>query len=274
MRASPVGSVASSGWEATMWSRASMIVRHRSAKNDERCQKTLARGSVHGPDVGPAGGPQQQVVVLGVAAGQLLVDQADPVDQRLPAEQVGRRVGLRHARAEQLGVGDPPAVEDPGRDLAPRLDQHAGGDDLHVGVGGQQLDLGVELARQPQVVVVAEGHQLGGGRGDAGVAGAGQARDPLVAEGADDPLGARGADLLALQVGLGLGLVEHGQHLDVARVALVDDGLHGSPQQHRSVTRGDHHRHRGVVGRVRLGGVGVGPRLVHDPLIGQRTRPM
>ena len=121
---------------------------------DVRAAVTCTTGCV-------AGGAQQELVVLGVAAGDLLVDEARPVQQARPrrirnvdgcssvsrdAQQVGqRRPACAVQRAVHGVVGVPHRM--------PHVDEHG------VRYLGQRRHLGPQLARDATVVVVAERHQ-------------------------------------------------------------------------------------------------------------------
>src|SRR5437879_2068083 len=187
-----------------------------------------------GQDPGLPGAPEEPLVVLGVAAGDVLVDEADPVEGR-PAHDDRGGVGLHDPGPQQVGEGDPAVGEDPGDRLVLVDDPDAAGGDLGVGVGIEGGHLAGQLLRQPLVVVVAEGDVGPAGGQDAGVAGAGQAGVALGV--ADYGAGPSGGDLDLDRVGLRL--VEDDHDLDLAGVGLLHHPPDGPVQQHGAFPGGD-----------------------------------
>ncbi len=171
-------------------------------------------------DAGDPGGAEQQIVVLGVTARNVLVDQSDPFDKRGPMHQPARRMDLGHPVLEEAFEGQPVGPGHPGGVGTFVADEDAGAGGPSAAVGGQGLELGLELARQPLVVVVTEGDPGIGGHVDPAVPGPGQTRRALV--GGDDevdvgtPLVGRIVD----QGRIGFGPIEHDDDLDRCVVAL------------------------------------------------------
>ena len=195
---------------------------------------------LHGQDLSGPGGPQQPLVVLGIAAGDVLVDEADPVEGG-PGDHHGGGVGLHDPGAEQVGEGDPVGRVDPGHFLVLVADVDATGGHLGRRTGDHGRHLALELGRQPLVIVVAEGHELAHRRQHPAVAGAGQAGGAVVADHAQRP------SLGHVHLGTdGLGLIEDEDALQVALVALLHDPLHGPAQQHRPLPGGDDDAYRGA----------------------------
>ncbi|GAB3958803.1 hypothetical protein GCM10027614_77020 [Micromonospora vulcania] len=89
-----------------------------------------------------ARGAQQELVVLRVAAGDLLVDQPEPGAQRNGADQERGRVQLGHPVAQQIGEGDRVPGQHPVDGVPVVADPDAAADQLRVGGLGQRLDLG------------------------------------------------------------------------------------------------------------------------------------
>src|SRR5699024_2862775 len=134
------------------------------------------------------GQPQQEVVVLAVAEGDLLVHAAGQGQQVLAAAEEGGGVQLTHPRAQQVipgGGGGWPAVDRP----LERDDADPAGDHGCFRALPPERGLGGELVGSPLVVVVAEGDQGPRGAYDSGVPGSGESGGAIVAAGTQRDLG-------------------------------------------------------------------------------------
>ena len=195
------------------------------------------QGSGDAEDGAGAGRAQQEVVVLPVGGGQLLVEGADgPAGQQvLPPVDGGGGVQGRHPVPQQVlelgaGGGEHPMVP------SVAAQQHRAGHGRGLRVLAPQPHLRVELAGQPLVVIVAEPDQLPGAQLRPGVASAGQPLAVLVGDGAQ---GAPGGHRHVLE-GVDGDVVVGDDHLDLARVVLGEQGAHGPAQQLRTSDGGDH----------------------------------
>jgi len=112
-------------------------------------------------------------------------------------------------------------------------DDDGAGAHLRVWFPQEAGHLGADLARQPYVIVVAEGHQVSLERHDSGISGTSEPRAAEVATDADRPLAT------ALELMVGWDLVVDDDYLDPAGVVLLSYSLQGQPNELGSVSGGD-----------------------------------
>ena len=189
---------------------------------------------VHGDGL-VAGGPQHPVVVLGVAAGDVLVHRTDGPPERVLPHDGGAHARLGPPGAEQVGEPEDGAVLALGDQLVVDGDRHVGDGGVRAG-GFEEGQLVAGLRREPQVVVVAEPDVGGAGGGGAAVAAARQPVAPVVEQNADGAV-----RIVDRQPPLGLVLVPRHDGLDRPRVVLGDDRGDGLADLHRTRVGGDHH---------------------------------
>ena len=181
----------------------------------------------------------QQVPVLGHAARQRLVHEADAVEQSRAPDEERRRVQHGHPRADQRDMVDAITSGQPHGALTAVVDRHRGRDELRLRCGLERGHLGLELAGQPEVVVVAERDQWRRRGEDAGVAASRQPRGAVVLEHPDRPSGH-----VLLEGHVGVCAVEHDEDIERAGVLLVEHRLHGAAYQLGAVVRGHDDRDR------------------------------
>jgi len=180
-----------------------------------------------GCDRPAARGAQQQVVVLTVAARNVLIDQADDVEDIAP-DQEGGRPHLRDPAPDQLAQRDAWRrwpLDDPVRVVKTR----AAGRELRTG-GLKQSHLKADLLRQPRIIVIAEGHEIAAACQDPAVAGTSKARAPGIGNQPQRPAGWHVSGYGRL-----LGSVKDHNALDVAGIRLTQDAPHRPLEQLRTV---------------------------------------
>ena len=203
---------------------------------------------------------QVPVVVLAVAPGDRLVDQADLAEVARSFHHHAARVHLDPPPAKEVLEGHELLAGDPGG--APSgPEEDARHRDGRVGVRLERAHLQPELRREPLVVVVEERDQLSSGGHHARVVRASGARRPVVRHDADRP--SVGDDHRWLE---GLLAIEHDDALDGPGVVLRQHASDGGRHQLVAVVRGDDDRDGRPRGRGSdrrpIGGRGS---LVGDP---------
>ena len=206
---------------------------------------------------GPSGA-EQDLPVLGHAAGHLLVDQAVLGDQASAGHERGR-VQHRHPRADEVGRGDPVPAGQPDHGPSVDVDHHRGRREHGARLGLERGHLPTQLPRLPDVVVVAEREQVGVQVEHAGVAGTAQAGRPHVGEDGDWATVLHGLERV-----IRLGSVEDDADLEPTRVVLAPDRCERAPHERRPVVRHQHHADRRPplgLGDRRRSRASIGPRL-------------
>lgn len=109
-------------------------------------------------------GAQHKLVVLGVAAGDLLVGATETVgvEERITAHHGGDEFHLHHAIVQQVAHRDRFGEERPFGDRAEVVHQQTAHHSVDLGATLQQRHLGLGLVWQPGVVVVAKAQKLPG----------------------------------------------------------------------------------------------------------------
>jgi hypothetical protein len=158
-------------------------------------------------------------------------------------------VNFGHSILEESVKGQPLRPGHPGGVVAVEVNQDPGAGSTGGEVGGQGIELRLQLAGQPLVVVIAEGDPGIGCSTDSAVAGSGQARAAFVRGHDDRNTTAVILGAITSKRQIGLGPVEYKNDLNWCVVTLGQHPVDGPAQQLRTVSGGDHNRN-GPVGQM------------------------